>query len=159
MKETELYGCGLVESLYHYLWLKNKMDNNAPIKLNLPDTIVYRSGKPCYWYFTARDGSIKRKNSANVTSEEILSSFRARTRCEIVGVFMYSTKNVSAKYEIGLRIDLAAAVREGTEEGGDRLDELEKETLKAETFKSHPRVIFEYFDIAGLGASLDLFID
>ena len=158
MKEIELSGTGLVESLYHYLWFKDRLNNNEAMKINLPDTVIYRNGKPCYWYFTARDGCIRRKTNENLNETAILNAFLpgkgCTKRCEIVGVFMYSLKNVSELYEIGLRTDVVAARQDASEKIGTHVDILEEELRKTSAIKESKRVIFEYFNEEGLGKEL-----
>ncbi len=154
MKEANLLGSGLVESLYHYLWMKDRLNNSASLHLDLPDTVIYRNGKPCYWYFTARDGSIKRKVASNLTETEVQSAFLSPTRArrsDIVAVFMYSAKNVSELYEIELRTHVAVAMKDGMEAGGTRTDELQGQLRRAVALKGSSKVIFEYFNEAGLG--------
>ena len=37
----------------------------------IPDTIIYKYGKPQSWYFTAKNGLLKRKIKRNITYENI----------------------------------------------------------------------------------------
>ena len=148
MKEADLGGTGLVEPLYHYLWLKDRLNNNASLKMNLPDTVVYRNGKPCYWYFTATDGAIKRKCTESLTGDEIVRVFTKKAtsnRADIVAVFMYAQKNINELYEINLRTEFISSGK-----GGLTADELESELWKTNEKRKSKKVIFEYLNKDGL---------
>eukprot|EP00736_Rhodelphis_marinus_P010700 Rmarinus@m.24752 len=72
-------GEGVVDSVYHYMWLHRKrLHTQYPGVLNIPDTVVYRYGTPITWYFTSKkDGSLKRKRQKNLNASEI---FRVYTK-------------------------------------------------------------------------------
>jgi len=148
MKETDLKGTGLVEPLYHYLWEKDKLNNAGTLKVNLPDTIIYRNGKPAYWYFTAKDGGVRRRCNENLNAAEIMRVFTVKTsgyKSDIIAVFMYAQRNVSEFYEIELRTDYAVATK-----AESSVDEIEEELKKATENKKSRKVIFEYLNKEGL---------
>ena len=48
----------------HSLWQKKAA-------IRIPDTILFENGQPSLWFFTAKNGEVKRKNSSNVTLASI----------------------------------------------------------------------------------------
>ena len=65
-----LEGDGLVHHLFYYLWMKDELDCGAQ-NVAIPDTVVYKYRQPCFWFFTSKDGSLKKKNRANVSNAKI----------------------------------------------------------------------------------------
>jgi len=64
---------GISDEFLKLLWLKDEM-NFSP-SINIPDTIVYKYGQPTAWYFTAKNGHIKKKNKHNLVSSKIEEAF------------------------------------------------------------------------------------
>lgn len=84
-----LEGDGIAENLYQYLWTKDELDDGP--RLCIPDTIVYKYRQPAAWYFTSVDGSIKKKNKANLINVRIEESFlRKRSGSDIVAYYISS---------------------------------------------------------------------
>jgi hypothetical protein len=68
MFETEL------EWLLYHLW--NKVTAKPPIfSFALPQTVIFKAGKPTAWYFKSKDGFILKKNASNVTLVNIQKEF------------------------------------------------------------------------------------
>ncbi|KAK3245899.1 hypothetical protein CYMTET_44552 [Cymbomonas tetramitiformis] len=66
---------GVAVELFHYLWMKNSFGRSCP-GLHLAETVVFKQSKPCYWFFTsAQDKQIKRKNRTNVVSHNVFENF------------------------------------------------------------------------------------
>jgi len=65
---------GFIADLYHLLWQKNVNGDTCPGML-LPDLILYKYRIPAYWYFTALDGSLKRKSKASIVNKKIYADF------------------------------------------------------------------------------------
>jgi hypothetical protein len=68
-----LHGDGLLDSFFYYLWIKNpdmKLD-----EFRIPDTVIYRYSQPRAWYFTSRQGLIKRKSKEKLTAQNIEAEF------------------------------------------------------------------------------------
>lgn len=84
-----LEGDGIIENLYHYLWQKDEL-NCGPEGIKLPDTVVYRYYQPYFWYFTSKDGSLKRKNKASVTNAKIEEAFLSKkaTGSDVVAFYI-----------------------------------------------------------------------
>lgn len=73
----------MVENLFYYLWCKDELDNGPTI--NIPDTVIYKFRQPAVWYFTAMDGSIKKKSKGNLVNVKIEEAFtRNHMGCDIV---------------------------------------------------------------------------
>jgi len=88
-----LGGDGVIENLFYYLWCKD--DESSGPTINIPDTIIYIFCQPAYWYFTSRDGQIKKKNRYNLTSEKILEAFLKKRPlgCDIIAYFLSANKS------------------------------------------------------------------
>jgi len=85
-----LEGDGIAENLYQYLWTKDELDDGP--RICIPDTIVYKYRQPAAWYFTSVvDGSIKKKNKANLINVRIEEAFlRKRSGSDIVAYYIWS---------------------------------------------------------------------
>ena len=82
-----LTGAGLVENLFYYLWRKDEL-NNGP-SINIPDTVVYKFRQPAFWFFTAKDGRVKRKLKHNLTAAKIEEHFlRHSFGCDVIACFI-----------------------------------------------------------------------
>ncbi len=46
------------EWLLHYLWHKEAGKPEIKYNFKIPDTVIYKIGRPYNWYFTSKDGSI-----------------------------------------------------------------------------------------------------
>jgi hypothetical protein len=62
----------------------------------IPDTIIFKYQKPCYWYFTSKQSnSIKKKTTSKLTNNIIKEKFLENvSKSGIVAYFLYR-KNVS----------------------------------------------------------------
>lgn len=69
---------GFISELYYLLWLKNSKGETCPGML-LPDVILYKYRIPAYWYFTAMDGSLKRKSKSSIVNKKIFADFTKGT--------------------------------------------------------------------------------
>lgn len=69
-----LHGDGLLENLFYYLWVISP--DEKPLRvISIPDTVIYRYSQPRAWYFTSRQGFIKRKSKVKLTASSIESVF------------------------------------------------------------------------------------
>ena len=84
-----LEGDGIIENLFYYLWCKDELDNGP--KINIPDTIVYKFRQPACWYFTAKDGTIKKKHKGNLVNVRIEESFTQKTTGSDIIAYYIST--------------------------------------------------------------------
>lgn len=95
-----LEGDGLIDNLYHLLWIKDSIFGVDPYVL-IPHTIIYKYSKPCYWYFTSKqDSKLKKKSSNSITSDKIKEEFLKNYDEDIgiVAYFIYN-KSLSSKYK------------------------------------------------------------
>lgn len=67
-----LAGDGICDEFYYLLWSKQPAGVRCPA-IFLPDTVVYKCGQPCAWYFTST--ALLRKNKCNLTSARIKEGF------------------------------------------------------------------------------------
>lgn len=67
----------------------------------IPDTIIYKYQKPCYWYFTSKkDYKLKKKSSLRMNNELIKEVFTKRiSPSGIVAYYIYKKSNSISKYE------------------------------------------------------------
>jgi hypothetical protein len=80
-------GDGVSDELFHYLWTKDEVNFSPPI--NVPDTVFMKYGNPTVWYFTSKDGKIKRKNKQNLTPGHIETSFKKHSLgFDVVALFI-----------------------------------------------------------------------
>ena len=94
-----LGGDGVIENLFHYLWLKDEFDKGP--KLNVPDTIIYKYRQPSAWYFTSKDGTIKKKTKFNLTNVRIEEAFTRNVHgSDICGYYLSLPENRDEQYTI-----------------------------------------------------------
>lgn len=81
---------------FHYLWTKDALNRN-PSDAKVPHTVIYRHRQAYAWFFTSKDGSIKRKNKQNLFNSHIEQAFlKAKApNCDVVAKFvdLSSSKN------------------------------------------------------------------
>ena len=72
-KLASLFKDGISKDLYKLL--RSKDDLNCGLIINVPDTVVYEFGLPISWYFTSKNGNLKKKNKINLLSAKIEEEF------------------------------------------------------------------------------------
>ena len=94
-----LEGDGVIENIYHFLWTKDTIFNSDP-SVYIPQTILFKYQKPCYWYFTSViDHKLKKKNSSKLNKENISQVFLKHvSKSGIVAYYIYKKSNVPSKY-------------------------------------------------------------
>jgi len=91
-----LEGDGIIENLFYYLWCKDELDCGP--KINIPDTIIYKYRQPAFWYFTAKDGNIKRKHKGNLVNVRIEEAFtRKSTGSDIIAYYISTAETDDGK--------------------------------------------------------------
>jgi len=85
---THIEGDGVIEDIYYLLWRKDSPFNEK-LNLRIPDTVVFRRGRPMAWYFTNSEGAVLRKKPTSLTYPEILKKFtKGANEGEIVSYFI-----------------------------------------------------------------------
>jgi len=85
---THIEGDGVIEDIYYLLWRKDSPFNEK-LNLRIPDTVVFRRGRPMAWYFTNSEGAVLRKKPTSLTYPEILKKFTKKAEeGNIVGYFI-----------------------------------------------------------------------
>jgi hypothetical protein len=85
---SNLEGDGIMELIYYLLWRKDS-PYNEQMNICIPDTIIFRKGRPVSWYFTNHDGTVLKKKLANVTFDNIVKAFTKNAKNgDIVGYFI-----------------------------------------------------------------------
>eukprot|EP01041_Mallomonas_annulata_P000320 gene320-580_t len=72
-KSSHLDCDGISDSFFDLLWTKDELNFGPDI--NIPDSIIFRTGQPVTWYFTSSKGKIKRKSRQNMVLAKIEQSF------------------------------------------------------------------------------------
>ena len=86
--QPSIEGDGFIANLYQYLWMKDDL-KRGPVGVRIPDTVLFRFRRPVAWYFTSRDGAIKRKHRQNVQNARILEAFTdSPSHSDIVASFI-----------------------------------------------------------------------
>ncbi|KAL3928601.1 MAG: hypothetical protein SGPRY_002318 [Prymnesium sp.] len=95
---------GFISELYYLLWLKNSKGETCPGML-LPDVILYKYRIPAYWYFTAMDGSLKRKSKSSIVNKKIFADFTKGTSnsCDVVAYHICEQRRESGVPETCIR--------------------------------------------------------
>jgi len=86
-----LEGDGLIENIYHMLWTKDSIFGTDPYVM-IPQTILYKYQKPCYWYFTSKtDGKLKRKSNMKIFSVDHIKKVftKSLSKSGIVAYYIY----------------------------------------------------------------------
>ena len=82
---------GVVDKIYHLLWQPDDINQKPSCKFDIPDTILYRKNAPTFWYFTSKQGYVKRKRTKNITPDKILESFKKKNHSSgILAYFLYN---------------------------------------------------------------------
>jgi hypothetical protein len=86
---TPLDGDPLYDLLYQMLWVKESMFDESNFSINIPDTVIFRSGNPCAWYFTDSEGVIRKKKQDKLDPVIISQSFiRKKTKYDVIAYFI-----------------------------------------------------------------------
>lgn len=105
-----LGGNGVADGLYYHLWCKDEMESGP--RIHIPDTIIYRFRQPAFWFFTAKDGSIKKKSKYNVVNARIEEDFvRKSAGMDIVAYYIAKPDNPGARFVFVCQCAILAALR------------------------------------------------
>lgn len=90
--DSEIEGDGVIENLYRLIWEKQEKDKGFRGFL-LPDTVIYKYQQPRAWYFTNKEGCVKRKLKENLNAKAIEVAFLKNVpRSKVVASFFYSSE-------------------------------------------------------------------
>lgn len=70
---------GFTEWLLFHAWKVNESTSTSCPNLLIPETVIYRLGKPFFWYFTLPSGEILRKAKNKVGHKYILEEFQCQS--------------------------------------------------------------------------------
>ena len=134
-----LEGDGVIENIYHFLWTKDTIFNTDPYVI-IPQTILYKYQKPCYWYFTSKvDNKLKKKSTVKVTTEHIREVFTKHiSKSGIVAYYIYKKAKIESKYETD---------KPNFEKTMKHLFDKEKENEETSDSTNNSGYIIEYFDL------------
>ena len=134
-----LEGDGVIENIYHFLWTKDTIFNTDPYVI-IPQTILYKYQKPCYWYFTSKvDNKLKKKSTVKVTTEHIREVFTKHiSKSGIVAYYIYKKTKIESKYETD---------KPNFEKTMKHLFDKEKDNEETSDNSNNSGYIIEYFDL------------
>jgi hypothetical protein len=85
---SNIEGDGIMELMYYLLWRKDS-PYKSHLNISIPDTIIFKKGKPVRWYFTNSEGTVLQKKIENINFENIIAKFLKGSKPnEIVGYFI-----------------------------------------------------------------------
>ena len=88
----------LNEILFHLIWTKDKVFDSKG-KAIIPHTIIYQYYQPHCWYFTALDGTIKRKSKEKLIEEHMKKEFFKHASPSGIIAVLYFVENSQRSVE------------------------------------------------------------
>lgn len=61
----------LTEWLFFHIWQRNSLSGTSCPGVLIPDTVIFRWGRPFSWYFTTAECTISRKGTNNIELNKI----------------------------------------------------------------------------------------
>ncbi|KRX01544.1 hypothetical protein PPERSA_01447 [Pseudocohnilembus persalinus] len=99
-----LEGEGFLFNIFNYLYLSDPLNQQQKIKVNIPDTILFKYGKPKLWYFTGKEGKVLAKRAENMKIKDIQTKFLKNINdCNIVARFFQLKSNKNGQQELELK--------------------------------------------------------
>ena len=149
-----LEGDGVIENIYHFLWTKDTIFNSDP-SVYIPQTILFKYQKPCYWYFTSViDHKLKKKNSSKLNRENISQVFLKHIpKCGIVAYYIYKKNNVPSKYISDK--PTFDKIMKNINKDIDKSETSKNKGTNENSSKKNEAYIIEYFDVKKFNDFLD----
>ena len=149
-----LEGDGVIDNIYHFLWTKDTIFNSDP-SVYIPQTILFKYQKPCYWYFTSVvDHKLKKKNSSKLNKENISQVFLKHvSKSGIVAYFIYKKNNVPSKYISDK--PTFDKIMKNLDKDMDKSEASKNNSLNENIQKKNEAYIIEYFDLKKFNDFLD----
>jgi hypothetical protein len=79
--------------LLHYLWHKESGKPEIKYNFKIPETVIYKIGRPFAWYFTSKEGVIMKKTKAKLTNESVYDAFTKKLNSEVVATAYHIDTN------------------------------------------------------------------
>lgn len=86
---------GFTEWLLFHIWKRNENTSCTCPYVLLPETVIYRLGKPFFWYYTDSSGQILRRAKSKVSHKYILEEFQGETNDLLAYYLGFSSLNKS----------------------------------------------------------------
>lgn len=81
---------GVLETIYHMMWLKQPLDEENYFKMFLPHTIIFKNNMPTIWYFSSKMGEVLQKKKKNITFDSILTELnKNKNKSDIAAIYLY----------------------------------------------------------------------
>lgn len=91
--ENQIEGDGLIENFFKLIWEKQEKDRGLR-GFYLPDSVIYKYQQPRAWYFTTKEGYIKRKRKESLNAKSIEQEFlKHPSKSNIVAYFIFKSEN------------------------------------------------------------------
>lgn len=81
-----------IQSLYIYLWMKEENNSKKTFKFRVPHTLLIKDNNISYWIFSNKQNVVCKKNSLNITVDNIMKTFkkpRKQKRIDVVAMYIY----------------------------------------------------------------------
>jgi len=98
LPKLPLEGDGVIRNLLHFLWAKDELDEGP--RINIPDTVIYEFRQPAIWYFTSKNGQIKKKGKYNLSNIRIEEAFTRKAIGSDIIAYYLSTNVETGKTTI-----------------------------------------------------------
>ena len=98
--EKKLEKDGIFDKLYHYLWAFSDyfIEDVARLHLNIPDTVIFENKQPLFWYYSDKNGFIRKRKTENLFIDNIKEKFlKKSSKTNIVGYFIYKGLTIDKK--------------------------------------------------------------
>jgi len=73
-----------MEWLLYILWHKEPGKPVIKYNFKIPDTVIYKIGRPYSWYFTSKEGVILKKTKTKLTHDSVYDAFTKKLTSEVV---------------------------------------------------------------------------
>lgn len=108
----------ILHTFFQILWEKAR-SRRTLVGVRIPDTVVFSHSRVADWYFTSKDGSIRKKGHLKLSSANVLEQFEKRAKknkSSVVGVLL--ERDVAREDGLKTRHMDLASVRQFLGEGG-----------------------------------------
>jgi len=72
------------------VFLAHLRDSSIPFNFKIADTVIYRQGRPHAWFFSSKDGKVKKKKKSNLSNDSIITAFSKQKQTDAPIAYVYS---------------------------------------------------------------------
>jgi hypothetical protein len=103
--ENQIEGDGLINNFFQLIWEKQEKDKGLR-GFHLPDTIIYKYQQPRAWFFTSKEGYIKKRRKESLNTKTIEQKFLSKVSKSGIVCFFLHTSDSLRKIEYFRESDL-----------------------------------------------------